>query len=104
MNPTTKWRTGRGSLTGTVIEPVTCIKETKCYLWIKIKDWKGRESEQRCSKDSSWTQFHNTWEEAHTYLLSKAQAEVDSSRRRLESAKGHLGRIQGLRKPPEVGA
>lgn len=99
MTSTIKWHTGYASREW--IEPVTCIKETKCYLWIKPKDWRGREEGMRYSKDSSWNQFHNTWEEAHSYLLSKAQAEFDRAHRRLESATGHLGRIQGLRKPPE---
>lgn len=98
---TIKWRTGMSCLAKEGIEPVACVKETKCYLWIKHKDWNGHESGQRCSKDSFWTQFHNTWEEAHAYLLSKAQAKVDSARRRLDSAQSHLNRIQDLRKPPE---
>ena len=74
--------------------------------WIRIEEVEiARETEQcvfhingrRESKHSGWHNFFDTWEEARQWLLDKAENDVASLRRRLETAKGHLGNIKGMR-------
>jgi hypothetical protein len=83
------------------IEEVEVVKETKKSVWVKREGWaKGTESIDRCHKRASWHNYFDTWEEAHAFLMDKAQREVDSLRRQLELAKGKLGNIKGMKNTP----
>lgn len=71
-----------------LIEPIEIEKSTASSVWIN-----GRRNAKR-------TEYHNyfdTWADAHTYLLKKAEQSVESCRRHLEVEKGALGNIKGLR-------
>ena len=57
----------------------------------------GRELKE--GKRSEWQNWHDTWEDAHAFLLAGATAEVAALRMRLEQATGRLGNIKGM-KPP----
>lgn len=90
--PLVKWRTGRGSK----IERIECTKETEKCVW--LVRWEGQKP-SRCDKDSSFYQYHDTWDGARDYLMEKAERGVASARRTLEVANGFLGNVNGLRKP-----
>ena len=72
------------------ITPVEVEKETDQSVWVEG---------YRHAKKSQYHQYHDTWEEAHGYLLSQVQSRVDSARMILERAKGALGNIKGMKKP-----
>ena len=57
---------------------------------------------RRYAKESTYESWHDTWEQAHAYLLSQAQGKVNALRLNLERANGDLGRIKGM-KPPAGG-
>lgn len=96
---TTKWRTGWANHRDNLIEPVTCLKETRCYVWIEFKDSRGRLREYRMSKAASGSRIHNTWEEAYDYLLEQADHEVSHHRALLAQSERKLLSIQALIKP-----
>lgn len=81
------------------IEEVEVIRETAACVY--VHGWAGRES--RFAKRSDFGNYFDTWEEAHQYLIDKAQKEVDGYRINLERAKGDLGNIKGLKKPANQG-
>lgn len=48
------------------------------------------------NKKSDWSNWHDTWGDAHAFLIARAEREVESLRMRLEQAKGRLGQIKGM--------
>jgi hypothetical protein len=55
--------------------------------------------ERKVAKRSEWENWHDTWDEAKTFLIEDAQNEVDASRSRLERSKSRLGNIKGMVPP-----
>lgn len=51
----------------------------------------------RENKVSDWSNWHDTWEAAHAFLITNAERDVESLRMRLEQAKGKLGQIKGMK-------
>jgi len=83
---TTTWSTVRAE-----IKEVEVEKETGASVWIG-----GR----RLAKNTSYEQYHDTWERAHAHLMSKAKYRVESCRHDLELANSALGNVKGM-KPPK---
>lgn len=83
-----KFRTGGWG--NKLIESVEIDRETETSIFI---------GKTRNAKRSSWCSYFDTWEDAHAYLLKKAENAVASARRQLEEANGKLGNIRGLKKP-----
>lgn len=78
-----------------LIREVEVTRETeKCVYLLGLN---GKEFRQM--KESRYGKIHETWEEAHQFLIDKAQAEIDSLRKQLERAHGKLGLIKRLKKP-----
>ena len=76
------------------IEAIEVVRETKKQVVLPANSW-GKETSE--NKVSNWTNWHETWEEAHAFLVSKAEREVESLRLQLEQAKGRLGQIKGMK-------
>ena len=76
------------------IEAIEVVRETKKQVILPANSC-GKEKIE--NKVSNWTNWHETWEEAHAFLVSKAEREVESLRLRLEQAKGRLGQIKGMK-------
>jgi len=70
------------------IEKVEIERETEHCIWIN-----GRKN----SKKSEWGIFHDSFDDAKNYLLSKQQSYVNSLHSQLESAKVILGTIKILK-------
>lgn len=83
-----KYRTCNGD-----IEAVEVLRATATMVVLPGK------REVREAKRSARQNWHDTWEEAHAFILAEAQASVDSLRRRLERATDKLGNIKGMKKP-----
>ncbi len=79
------------------ISEVEVIRETeKCVVT------KNRGRERREQKESQRTKWCDTWEEAHAYLLARAEEHARQARLRLAEANGKLGNVKGM-KPPDGG-
>ena len=81
------------------IERVQCTRETAACVYLPTSARGNKNSERREAKKSEWAQYHDSWDEAHAYLIAEAESELDSIRRKLEAARGKLGSIKGMRKP-----
>ena len=81
-----------------LIESVTVVKSTDKTVVVRQKDWHGHETDSRAAIKSGYKNYFRTWKEAHAYLLARAEAAVESARRRLELANGQLGNVRGLKK------
>ena len=68
-------------------------RETDKQVVLPAKD--GFRS-SRENKVSDWSNWHDSWEAAHAFLISAAERDVCSLRERLEQAKGKLGQIKGM--------
>ena len=77
------------------IEEVEVLRETESSVWVK-----GR----RLQKVTEWNVYHDTWDEAHSYLLEKAKGKVEYARRQLEEHKSYLGNVKGMKNPESAEA
>lgn len=82
-----------------IIEAIEVVRETKKKIVLPANSC-GKEISE--NKVSNWTNWHETWEEAHAFLVSKAEREVESLRLQLEQAKGILGQIKGMKPNAEL--
>lgn len=73
---------------GQLIEPVEIERETEASVFI---------NGQRHAKESEHAQYHASFEDAKKFLLEKAERELSSARRKLESAQGFYGNVKGLK-------
>ncbi|MFK3738987.1 hypothetical protein [Massilia sp. TN1-12] len=89
----TKYKTTENSSS---IQEVDVIRETASFVYLP----RFGGGERREAKQSSWDYYHDSWEEAHAYLMKLAESHVKAARRELELANGRLGNIKGM-KPPE---
>jgi hypothetical protein len=97
-----KWRTDWRDR----IRRVECAKETKCSVWLLTDLWQkdGRHLPQpeRENKLSQTHAYHDTWEEAHAFLLQREEDAVKAARRQLELTNSRYENIKGMKKPAEV--
>lgn len=89
-----KWKT---SSWGIEIEPVTVLRETDQSVFLKGR-WNSAK-ERREAKISDGHQYHDTWEAAHNYLLSREKGKVEDAHSRLRSAQGKYGTLKGMTPP-----
>jgi hypothetical protein len=85
------------------IEKVEVLRETDACVYVPATGYrKSGSGERRESKLSDYAQYHDTWADAHAYLLQKAERVVKSARQQLEAANGKLGNIKGMRPPKDA--
>lgn len=85
------------------IERVEVLRETEAFVYVSTDGWtKSGKGERRQAKLGEFAQYHNTWADAHAYLMADAENSVTHARSRLEQAKGHLGNIKGMKPPKEA--
>lgn len=77
---------------GDGITPVECERESEQCVWINSR---------RIAKRSDYDNYFDTWEEAHAFLLGRAEGALQSARRMLGRAQGTHGNVKGMRKPHE---
>ena len=82
----TKYRTG--GFGGNLIQPVEVERETSVSVWI---------NGNRSLKYTDFLKYWDSWEEAHDYLLKKAEREIKNARRQLEIAQSKHGNIKGMK-------
>lgn len=70
-----------------------------------------RKMDQWAEKRKEFAPYFDSWQEAHAYMLTRAETALKRARRKVESAKRHLVKVQamtppeadGNRRPPEAG-
>jgi len=67
---------------------VECERETDMCIW---------ENGRKHLKRSAYYNYFDTWKEAYDHILKLAKDRVVSARLQLDSAKGLLGNIKGLK-------
>ncbi len=76
------------------IEVVAVLRETKKQVVLRAKNGARQIRE---AKVSGWSNWHDTWEDAHAFLLRNAEQSVEHLRIRLDRAKGELAQIRGMK-------
>jgi 2'-5' RNA ligase len=76
------------------IEALEVSRETKAQV---VRVIGSHATERREAKRSEYYNWHDTWEDAHAFLIERAEAEVQALRNQLEQAKGRLGNIKGMK-------
>lgn len=74
------------------IEAIEVLRETDKQVFLLV-DAKERREHKVCD----WYAWHDTWEDAHDFLIAEAEKTVNSLRLRIEQAKGTLGQIKGMK-------
>jgi hypothetical protein len=88
---------------GKTIERVEVIRETAASVYVaKNSVFGNAKGERRDAKRSEYAQYHDTWADAHAYLMERAEERVTDARNRLQQASGHLGNIKGMKQPEEL--
>lgn len=88
---TTKYKTERH---GVVIIPLQILRETDQFVYVK-----AGQGERRESKVNQYSHLHDTWEDAHAFLLERTERRLQSARINLQHAQGEHGNVKGMRKP-----
>ncbi len=78
------------------IEALEVERETDKQVVLPAK---GGCRSSRENKESEWSNWHDTWDEAHAFLVRNAERKVESCRMALERAKGEAGQIKGMKRP-----
>jgi hypothetical protein len=76
------------------IEALEVLRETNSQV---VRAVGSHAIERREAKRSEHYNWHDTWEDAHAFLIERAEAEVQTLRNKLEQAKGRLGQIKGMK-------
>jgi hypothetical protein len=79
------------------IVPINCVKETDKTLWIEFVDWQGRKGVYQRRKCSD---FHDTWQSAHDFLIATAHSRISGAKRSLQEAEADLAEIESLTDAP----
>ena len=91
-----KYRTG--GYDDKIIEAVEVDHESKDSVWINII-YNKTVTCRRSKKMTSYQCYFDTWDEAFTFLLDKAERQLKAYRGRVEYAIEQLNNIKGLKKP-----
>jgi len=72
------------------ITEIEVDRETDTSVWVNGK---------RRQKMTDYEIVHDTWGDAHSYLLAAGEARVVNARRTLEEHKSYLGNVKGMKRP-----
>lgn len=94
----TKFKTRTYSIN---IEPVEVEKETEHFVYIPTVSHSNKKPSpsRREGKISEYSSYHDSWEDAHNFLMKRATDKVTSARVDLARANGELGNVKGMKKP-----
>ena len=74
------------------IETVECKRETESSVWVH------RDGDiQQFVKNGENVRYCDTWDEAHVWLMKKAEKKVDRIRHQLEQVKSLIGNLKGMK-------
>lgn len=85
------------------IEKVEVLRETEACVYLSRNPTLGnKKDERREAKMSDYAQYHDSWADAHTYLMKKAEIAVKYASQNLKKANGKLGNIKGMTPPKDA--
>lgn len=80
------------------IEALEVERETEKQVFLPAKHGNRAIRE---NKVSDWSNWHDSWDLAHNFLVAKAERDVELLRMRLEQAKGKAEKIRGMKPPSQ---
>ena len=80
------------------IKEIEVHKETEKTVWFKDKDYTGKIIDSKSSKRSAWRNWHDTWEDAHNFLLEKTKKNIKKQAKLLRSMKKYLCEVEEMKK------
>lgn len=89
----TKYKIRVGFFQEAKIEKIEVLRETAKYIFVPTRSG----GERRESKMSSFDEYHDTWEAAHSSLTELAERNVANARRALEIANSFAGNVKGMK-------
>ena len=85
------------------IEEVEVVRETEhCLFLPALPTKRNPKGETKELKFSEWHEYHDSWEDAHAALTTKANQNVQTARRNLELANSFAGNVKGMRHNVEL--
>jgi hypothetical protein len=85
------------------IEPVECTRDTGKSVWVLERPFSMFKAEKQRPpverRRAKVPDFHDTWEEAHAYLLGRAEVALVAARRSLQIAQDAYGNVKGMKRP-----
>jgi hypothetical protein len=60
-------------------------------------NWRNEEHETTEARESTWHAWHDTWGQAHAYLLARAEEAVKQAKAGLQKAQDILGNVKGMK-------
>lgn len=97
---TIKYHTG-GYHRGAEIQLVECERETDKCAWIRISNAWGTRLD-RVLKVSDHSVYHDTWEDARTHLIKRAEMRVETAKIQLARSEKELAAAQAVpTEPPQ---
>lgn len=88
------------------ITAVEIIRETDKSVWFLRNSWcldgDGEMVETKAVKTSDNHSWHDTWDDAHAFLLKRAERNIASAKWQLQQAQGEHGNVKGMKKPEDA--
>ena len=75
-----------------LIEPVPIDRETECNVWVQRPFGEPAQEAKLCT----YHRYHDTWQEAHNYILNRSQRRIDKAQAELDAATKENTEIKGL--------
>ena len=96
--PIIKWETTIWTYN---IRRIQCERESKHAIWV-MEEWLPGDKEVcKRLKSAGRVDYHDTWEDAHAYLMGRAEERLAASRRYLVKAEEDYQRCLHMTKPAE---
>lgn len=80
------------------IEALEVDRETEHMVFLPAQ---GGSRPRQEHKVSDWSNWHDSWDAAHAFLVAQAERNVEALRMNLAQAKGRLGQIRGMKPPSQ---
>jgi hypothetical protein len=82
----------------TTIERFMVVKKTPKQVVYLSDSWnKGVFKETRSNIEGKYENFFDSWEEAHAFLVDRAEKSVENKKQRLHEEKSKLGQIKTMK-------
>ena len=94
-----KWITERYHTTITEVE---CLKESEKFVIIRLFGGDGKPYERILARTSRYDNYFDTWEQAHSYLLGRAENRLNAAHLELQKAQDECGNVKGMKKPGDT--
>ena len=81
------------------IEMVEIVKETNASVFMEREKMSGEKELVRNAKRSQYTNYFNTWKEAHDFLIAEKRKAVLTATLRAHNLREELSNLKGMKQP-----